>query len=150
MVRLPDHSYNIIIMANLLSLPFDNIHILIVRNLDLRSCLSYPQIATVCHDAVHSVFAHRAELDFSSLLVDNHLLLLPDTLFLKILYSHTRVTSLRNFCLPISFAAFSQLSDYWNMYWNSIFISESDPSIPNTDTIRGRYVTVSEKTRHMG
>ena len=26
------------------------------------------------------------------------------------------------------------------MYWNLIFISESDPSIPNTDTICGRYV----------
>ena len=57
-------------MANLLYLPFD-IHVLIVRNLDLRSCLSYTQIATVCHDAVYYIFAHRSELDFSSLIVDN-------------------------------------------------------------------------------
>ena len=52
------------IMANLLSIPVD-IHILIVRNLGLQTCLAYAQIAPVCHDAVYYVFAHRAELDFS-------------------------------------------------------------------------------------
>ena len=68
-------------MANLLSLPFE-IHVfLIVCYLDLHNCLSYAQVATVSHDAVYYVFAHRAELNFLSL-VDNHYLHpLPDTLF---------------------------------------------------------------------
>ena len=38
------------------------------------------------------------------------------------------------------FAAFSELSNYLNMYWSMTFISECDPSIPSTDTICGRYV----------
>ena len=127
-------------MANPLYLPFD-IHVLIVRNLDLRSCLSYAQVATVCHDAVYYVFAHRSELDFSSLIVDNQYLdPLPDTLFLQILYSHTRATRLRNFVIPISFAAFNELSQYLNLYWTLTFISEYDPSVPSTDTTCGRYV----------
>ena len=95
----------------------------------------------MCHDAVYYVFAHRAELDFSSLLVNNHYLTpLPDILFLHILYSHTRATRLRNFCVPISFVGFSELSDYLNLYWSLTFVSECDPSLPNTDTICGRYI----------
>jgi hypothetical protein len=127
-------------MANLLSLPFD-IHILIVRNLDLQTCLAYAQVAPVCHDAVYYIFAHCTELDFSSLLVDNHYFYpVPDSLFMNILYSHTRVTTLRNFCLPISFTAFNELSDYFNLYWSLTFIPEYDPSVHNSDTICGRYV----------
>lgn len=127
-------------MANLLSLPFD-IHILIVRNLDLQTSLGYAQVAPVCHDAVYYVFAHRAELDFSSLLVDNHYLYpMPNSLFMNILYSHTRATTFRNFCIPTSFTAFNELSDYFNLYWSLTFISEQDPSMPNSDTICGRYV----------
>lgn len=127
-------------MANLLSLPFD-IHILIVRNLDLQTCLGYAQVAPVCHDAVYYIFVHRAELDFSSLLVDNHYLYpMPNSLFMNILYSHTRATTFRNFCIPTSFTAFNELSDYFNLYWSLTFISEQDPSMPNSDTICGRYV----------
>ena len=127
-------------MANLLSLQFD-IHVLIVRNLNLRDCLSYAELAPVCHDVVYYVFAHRIELDFSSLLIDNHHLTpIPDELFLRILYSHTRATRLRNFCISNSFAAFSALSNYLNLYWNFTFISEYDPSLSSTDSICGRYV----------
>ena len=108
-------------VANLLSLPFD-VHVLIVRNLKLRDCLSYAEAAPVCHDAVYYVFVHRSELEFSSLLVDNHYLTpLPDLLFLRILYSHTIATRLQNFRVPISFVSFSALSDYLNVYWNSPF-----------------------------
>ena len=123
-------------MANLLSLLFD-VHILIVRNLALQTCLGYAQVAPVCHDAVFYIFAHRAELDFSSLLVDNHLYSMPDSLFMNILYSHTRATTFRNFCIPTSFTACNELSDYFSFL---IFISEQDPSMPNSDTICGRYV----------
>ena len=127
-------------MANMLSLPID-VHILIVRNLDLKTCLVYAQVAPVCHDVVYYIFAHRAELDFSSLLANDHYLHpMPDSFFLNILYSHTRATTLRNFCVPTSFTAFAELSDYLNLYWSLTFISEQDPSIPNNDTICGRYV----------
>ena len=61
------------------------------------------------------VFSHRAELDFSLLLVDNsYPPPFPDELFLRILYSHTRATRLRNSCVPTSFLAFSALSNYLN------------------------------------
>ena len=126
-------------MANLLSLPID-IHILIVRNLDLQTCLVYARVAPVCHDVVYHIFAHRAELDFSSLLADNHYLHPMPDIFLNILYSHTRATTLRNFCVPTSFTAFAELSDYLNLYWRLTFISEQDPTIPNNDSICGRYV----------
>ena len=47
-------------MANLLSLPFD-VQPLIVRQLDLKDCLSDSQLST-SHDVVYYVFSHRAEL----------------------------------------------------------------------------------------
>ena len=40
----------------------------------------------------------------------------------------------------MSFIAFNVLSDYLNLYWSLTFISEHDPSIPDSDTICGRYV----------
>ena len=123
-------------MADLLSLPFE-IHVLIVRNLCLRDCLSYAEVANVSHDAVYYVFAHRAELNFSSLVENSYLTPLPDEQFLRILYSHTRATRLRNFCVPISFVAFSALSNYLNLYRSFTFISECDPSLSCTDTICG-------------
>ena len=52
-------------------LTFD-IHVLIVCNLNLRDALSYADLLPVCHDAVHYVFAHRQQLDFSSTLNNNY------------------------------------------------------------------------------
>ena len=66
-------------MANLLSLPFD-VQLLIVRQLDLKDCLSYSQLSTTSHDVVYYVFSHRAELDFSSVLSDDQYVLLSDSL----------------------------------------------------------------------
>ena len=120
-------------MANLLSLPFD-VHILSVRNLDLQTCLGYA-LAPVCHDAVYYIFAHHAEVDFSSLLVDNHYLYpMPDSLFMNILYSHTRATTFRNFCIPTSLLL---LMNYQitSICTGLTFISEQDLSMPNSDTI---------------
>ena len=55
-------------MADLLSLSFE-MHTLIVRNLCLRDCA---EVANVSHDALYYVFAHRAELDFSSLVENSN------------------------------------------------------------------------------
>ena len=72
-------------MSNLLSLPFE-IHILIVRNLNLRDCLAYAQLSPTCHDTVYYIFSHRIELDFSSLVTNNHLIISSE-LFLDILHA---------------------------------------------------------------
>ena len=66
-------------MASLLSLPFD-VHLSIIRYLDLKDCLSYSQVSITCHDAVYYVFSHRAELDFSSVLTDDQYVSLSDAL----------------------------------------------------------------------
>lgn len=85
-----------------------------------------------------TVFAHRAELEFSSVLVDTHYVSLTDMLFLKVLHAHTRANRIRNFCVPKSFAAFNDLSSYLDLYWKLTFIPSYDESVPN-DTICGRY-----------
>ena len=59
-------------MANL-SLPF-NLQLLIVRHLDLNDCLSFAKVSTVCHDIVYYIFSHRAELDFTSVITDGHVI----------------------------------------------------------------------------
>ena len=126
-------------MANLLSLPF-NIQLLIVRHLDLNDRLSFAEVSTVCHDIVYYVFSHRAELDFMSVITDGQYVSLSDTLFLKVLHAHTRVTCIRNFCIPRSFAAFADLSHYLDLYWSLTFVSNADPTIPNNDSIAGTYI----------
>ena len=125
-------------MTDLLPLPFD-IHVVIARKLTLKDSLSYAQVSTVCHDAVY-VFAHRTELDFSSVLVDNNHVSLPDTLFLTVLHAHTKATSIRYFCIPGSFSSFNDFSNYLNLYWKLTFIPSYDESTPDSDTICGRYV----------
>ena len=126
-------------MANLISLPFD-VKLLIVRHLDLNDCLSFAQVSTECHDIVYYVFSHRAELDFTSVITDGQYVSLSDALFLQVLHAHTRVTCIRNFCIPRSFAAFGDLSHYLDLYWSLTFISDADPTIPNNDCISGTYV----------
>lgn len=73
-------------------------------------------------------------------ITDDSYLSLSDDLFLKILHAHTRVTCIRNFCIPRSFAAFDNLSRYLDFYWSLTFISHTDPTIPSNDTICGTYV----------
>lgn len=85
-------------MTTLISLPFD-VQVIIVRYLNLYDCISFAQVSTACHDLVYYVFSHRAELDFSSVLTDDDNLSLSESLFLQVLYAHTRVTSIRNFCI---------------------------------------------------
>ena len=61
-------------------------------------------------------------------------------MFLQVLHAHTRVTYIRNFCIPASFAAFDDFSHYLDLYWSLTFISDVDPTIPNNDSISGSYV----------
>ena len=67
-------------------LPLD-IHIEIVRYLPLRDALAYSQVCTLTFDAVYYVFAHRDELDFSSVLDANNTIALKDNMILTILYA---------------------------------------------------------------
>ena len=103
-------------MANLISLPFD-VQLVIARNLNLKDCLSYSQLSTICHDVVYYVFSHRTKLDFSSVLTDDQYISLSDSLFIEILHAHTRVTTIRNFSIPRSFVAFPAFIHYLNLYW---------------------------------
>ena len=53
----------------------------------------------ITFDAVYYVFAHREELDFSSLLDGNNIISLTDDAILSILHAHTRTSVISNFCL---------------------------------------------------
>ena len=97
-------------------------------------------MSTTSHDVVYYVFSHRAELDFSSVLSDDQYVLLSDSLFIEVLHAHTRVTTIRNFSIPRSFAAFPDFTHYLDLYWGLTFISDSDPTVPDNDSISGIYV----------
>ena len=95
-------------------LPLD-VHIEIVRYLPLRDALAYSQVCTVAFDAVYYVFAHGDRLDFS-LLDENNVIALPDEI-LGILHAHTHA-SVINFCLPHTFTLFTDLDQYFSLYWS--------------------------------
>ena len=97
-------------------LPLD-IHIEIVRYLPLRDALAYSQACTVAFDAVYYVFAHRDELDFSSVLDANNTIALQNNMILSILHAHTRASVIINFCLPHTFTLFAELDQYLSLYW---------------------------------
>ena len=46
--------------STLLSLPFE-MHVCIVRNLNLSDALAYAEVHPIIHDAVYYVFAHRRQ-----------------------------------------------------------------------------------------
>lgn len=98
-------------MASLLSLPFE-VQLQIVRYSNLRDCLAFAQVSVASHDVVYYVLSHRAEVKFSSVIMDNEgYVSLTDTLFLQVLHAHTGVTCISNFCIPKAFAAFDDLSE---------------------------------------
>ena len=125
-------------MCDLLSLPFD-IHVQIARNFSLSDCLTYSTLSPICHDAVYYIFSHRIQLDFSSLVVNNHLPISSD-LFLKILHAHTRARIIHNFCIPGDFTLFAELSTYFHLYWQHSFIPSYDPADLEPDMICGTHV----------
>ena len=126
-------------MSDFLSLPLD-IHILICRNLNLHDCLTYSQLSTTCHDAVYYVFAHRIQLDFSSVINSNHSLELSDDVFFKVLYAHTRATLIRNFCIQHNFAAFTELSPYFSLYWAHTFVPCYDETVADCSILCDTHV----------
>ena len=97
-------------------LPLD-IDIEIVRYLPLRDALAYSQTCTIVLDAVYYAFAHRDELDFSSVLDANNTIALEDNMILTILHAHTRASIIINFCLPHTFMLFAELDQYLSLYW---------------------------------
>ena len=97
-------------------LPLD-IHIEIARYLPLRDALAYSQVCTLTFDAVYYVFAHRDELDFSSVLDANNTIALENNMILAILHAHTRASVIINFCLPDTFTLFEDLDQYLSLYW---------------------------------
>ena len=117
-------------MANLLNLPLD-IHINIVQYLDLNDCLCYAQLSTQTHDAVYYVFAHRTELNFSSVLSSYNppKMSLSPEMFLNVLHAHTRAMQITNFCIPQNFSQFHELSEYLKLYWKLSFVPCFDESL---------------------
>ena len=65
-----------------------------------------------------TVFDHRKELDFLTMLNANNAIALPDSTILYILHAHTRANVIRNFCLPSMFTLFDELEKYMSLYWN--------------------------------
>ena len=57
-------------MASLSSLPFE-VQLQIVSYLNLRDRLAFAQVSVASHDVVYYVLSHHAELDFSSVIMDN-------------------------------------------------------------------------------
>ena len=125
-------------MSHLLHLPFE-IHVQIARNLQLKDCLAYATLSPLCHDAVYYIFSHRIQLDLGSLIANNRLSIQSD-LFLQILHAHTRATTIRNFCIPTDFTSFSDLSAYFELYWQHTYIPDYDPSVPEPSMICGTHV----------
>lgn len=130
-------------MADFLSLPFC-IHVLICRNLNLCDCLNYSQISPTCHDAVYYIFSHRTQLDLSSAISFSPyhypLMTLSTDLFLTVLRAHTRATQIRNFLIPIDFTAFTDLADYFNLYWTHTFMPSHDDSTGDCSEVCGTFV----------
>ena len=76
------------------------------------------QACTTTHEVVHYVFAHRAQLDFKSVLDANNTIALPQDTLMMVLYAHTRAHSILNFCLPPSFTCLDEFYRYFHLYWS--------------------------------
>ena len=96
------------------------VHVDIVRHLPLADALAYSQTCVSAHDAVYYVFSHRIELDFFSVLDVTEVITLDDHTLLKVLHAHVRARFISGFCLRADFSSFTELEQYFNMYW-SIF-----------------------------
>ena len=113
-------------MASLLSLPFD-IHILIVKYLPLKDCISHMQVCPVTHDAVYYVFSHQRELNFESVLDNNNTVALSPQMLMTILYAHTRADTMLNFCFNPSFNLYADFSRYFYLYWKRRWVDLESP-----------------------
>ena len=97
-------------------LPFD-VHVYIVKLLNLNEALIYAQITPEANDAVQYVFAHRKQLDFGSVLGPDGQIMLSDTTLIQVLHAHVRVETITDFSLQPSFTAFTALREYMRTHW---------------------------------
>ena len=102
--------------ANFVSLPFD-VHVYIVKLLNLNEALTYAKITPEANSAVQYVFAHRKQLDFGSVLGPNGQILLSDEDLIQVLHAHIRVETITDFSLQPSFTAFTALREYMESHW---------------------------------
>ena len=63
------------------------------------------------------MFAHRRILNFGSILDEQNTIALPSQVLMQVLYAHTRVELILDFCLNPSFNLFDEFSRYFNLYW---------------------------------
>lgn len=103
-------------VASFSSLPFD-VHVYIVKLLNLSDALAYAEVTPEANAAVQFVFAHRKQLDFGSVLGSNGQIMLSDTVLMKVLYAHVRVETITDFSLQPSFQAYSALREYMETRW---------------------------------
>ena len=106
--------------ANFTLLPFD-VHVYIVKLLNLNEALIYAQITPEANAAVQYVFAHHKQLDFSSVLGPDGQIMLSDTTLIQVLHAHAhahvRVETITDFSLQPSFTAFTALREYMETHW---------------------------------
>ena len=105
-------------------LPFD-VHVYIVKLLNLKEALIYAQITPEANAAVQYVFAHRKQLDFGSVLGPDGQIMLSDTNLIQVLYAHVRVETITDFSVQPSFTAFTALRKYMRTHW--IPMEHDDP-----------------------
>ena len=75
----------------------------------------YPKLHLML--CIMSLPTEKSLHDFSSLLDANNTISLSDSVILAILHAHTRGSVISNFCLPHTFALFSDLDHYLSLYW---------------------------------
>ena len=63
------------------------------------------------------MFAHRKELDFTSVLDESGSIALCPEVLMKVLYAHTRAVSIMNFRLNASFTMLEEFRRYFDPYW---------------------------------
>lgn len=108
-------------------LSFD-VHVAIVKLLNLRDALAYAQITPVTREAVQYVFCHRVQLDFGSVLGPNGQIMLPDDTIMEVLRAHVRAEAITDFSVQSTFTAFTALEQYMQSHWIPMHDSSGFPT----------------------
>ena len=116
-------------IANFAFLPFD-VHVYIVKLLNLNEALIYAQLTPEANAAVQYVFAHRKQLDFDSVLGPNGQIMLSDSPLIQVLHAHVRVETITDFSLQPSFTSFTALREYMETHWIPMDINDPERKRP--------------------
>ena len=92
-------------------LSFD-VHVAILKLLNLRDALAYAQIAPLTREAVQYVFCHRVQLDFGSVLGPSGQIMLPDDAIMEVPHAQVRAEVITDFSVQSTFTAFTALEQY--------------------------------------